>query len=311
VVQSSLDTTHTRRVLLTAVAADDRQTSGALEGEAISPTITKFWIEYRGHKIELRIGNTLIGRSANCQVVLDDGLVSRRHAQITADKHSAVLEDFGSVNGVFVNGVRVVGTRALSDGDVVKMGKQEFSLRSVVVNLMEAAQFGAETLHGGVTMSRGNPIRETAERAAAAPTHAERFTVLGNVAEKVLALGRGAEAERVLSSAMQSLLLGSRNSGVLPVDVADKAAEYAVRLVSATRKSSWADYAFELFMNLRRPLPGPVVDELYSVLRNVSGVDLTLLRNYVALLQALQHSFGPSERFLVQRLEGLERIVTL
>jgi hypothetical protein len=309
-VQSSLDTSRVRRVLLTAVAADDRQTSGALEGET-SRTITKFWIEYRGHKIELRHGNTVIGRSAACQVVLDDGLVSRRHAQIVADKHAAVLEDFGSVNGVFVNAERVVGTRALRDGDIVKMGKQEFTLRSVVVNLMEAAQFGAETLHGGVTMTRGNPIRETAERMAAGPTPAERFAVLGNVAEKVLALGRGAEAERVLSGAMQSLLLGSRNSGVLPVDVADKAAEYAVRLVSATRKSSWADYAFELFMNLRRPLPGPVVDQLYSVLRTVSGVDLTLLRNYVALLQALQHSFGPSERFLVQRIEGLERIVTL
>jgi len=273
--------------------------------------VTKFWIEYRGHKIELRPGNTLIGRSAACQVVLDDGLVSRRHAQITADKRTAVLEDFGSVNGVFVNNVRVSGSRPLKDGDVIRMGKQEFTLRSLVIDLMDSTQFGAETLHGGVTMSRGSPIRETAERVPSGPTHAEGFAVLGNVADKVLALGRGAEAERVLSGAMQSLMLASRGSGVLPVEVADKAAEYAVRLVSATRKASWADYAFELFMNLRRPLPGPAVDELYSVLRVVSGVDLTLLRNYVALLQALQHSFGPSERFLVQRIEGLERIVTL
>jgi len=281
------------------------------DAEATSRTVTKFWIEYRGHKIELRPGNTLIGRSAACQVVLDDGLVSRRHAQISADKRTAVLEDFGSVNGVFVNNVRVQGSRPLKDGDVVRMGKQEFTVRALVIDLTDSAQFGAETLHGGVTMSRGNPIRDTAERAPSGPTHAEGFAVLGNVANKVLALGRGAEAERVLAGAMQSLLLTSRGSGVLPVEVADKAAEYAVRLVIATRKSSWADYAFELFMNLRRPLPGPVVDELYSVLRAVSGVDLTLLRNYVALLQALQHSFGPSERFLVQRIEGLERIVTL
>jgi len=293
------------------VTSDDRRASNVFDAEATSRTVTKFWIEYRGHKIELRPGNTLIGRSAACQVVLDDGLVSRRHAQISADKRTAVLEDFGSVNGVFVNNVRVQGSRPLKDGDVVRMGKQEFTVRALVIDLTDSAQFGAETLHGGVTMSRGNPIRDTAERAPSGPTHAEGFAVLGNVANKVLALGRGAEAERVLAGAMQSLLLTSRGSGVLPVEVADKAAEYAVRLVIATRKSSWADYAFELFMNLRRPLPGPVVDELYSVLRAVSGVDLTLLRNYVALLQALQHSFGPSERFLVQRIEGLERIVTL
>jgi len=293
------------------VTSNDQQASGAVDDEAASRTVTKYWIEYRGHKIELRGGNTLIGRSATCQVVLDDGLVSRRHAQITTDKRGAVLEDFGSVNGVFVNNVRVSGSRALRDGDIVRMGKQEFTVRSVVIDLGDSSQFGAETLHGGVTMARGNPVRQTAERVPTGPTHAEGFAVLGNVADKVLALGRGAEAERVLSGAMQALMQASRNSGVLPVDVADKAAEYAVRLVVATRKSSWADYAFELFMNLRRPLPGPVVDELYSVLRTVSGVDLTLLRNYVALLQALQHSFGPSERFLLQRIEGLERIVTL
>lgn len=293
------------------MTSNDQQASGAEGDEGTSRTITRFWIDYRGHKIELRVGTTVIGRSAACQVVLDDGLVSRRHAQITADKRGAVLEDFGSVNGVFVNNVRVAGSRALRDGDVVRMGKQEFSIRSVVIDLGEAAQFGAETLHGGATMSRGSPIRQTAERVPSGPTHAEGFAVLGNVADKVLALGRGAEAERVLSGAMQALLLASRNSGVLPVEVADKAAEYAVRLLVATRKSSWGDYAFELFMNLRRPLPGPVVDELYSVRRTVSGVDLTLLRNYVALLQAMQHSFGPSERFLVQRIEGLERIVTL
>ncbi|HEY6727362.1 MAG TPA: FHA domain-containing protein [Polyangiaceae bacterium] len=292
------------------MTSNDQRASGAPGDEGTSRTITKFWIEYRGHKIELRVGTTVIGRSAACQVVLDDGLVSRRHAQITADKRAAVLEDFGSVNGVFVNNLRVAGSRTLRDGDVVRMGKQEFSIRSVVIDLGEASQFGAETLHGGVTMSRGNPIRQTAERVPSGPTHPEGFAVLGNVADKVLALGRGAEAERVLSGAMQALLVASRGTAVLPIEVADKAAEYAVRLVVATRKSSWADYAFELFMNLRRPLPGAVVDELYSVLRTVSGVDLTLLRNYVALLQALQHSFGPSERFLVQRIEGLERIVT-
>jgi hypothetical protein len=293
------------------VTSNDQHASDA-QGDDASRTVTKFWIEYRGHKIELRAGTTVIGRSAACQVVLDDGLVSRRHAQITADKRAAVLEDFGSVNGVFVNNIRVAGSRALRDGDVVRMGKQEFTLRSVLIDLGETTQFGVETLHGSVTMSRGTPlVRQTAERLPTGPTHPEGFAVLANVADKVLALGRGAEAERVLSGAMQALLAVSRNSGVLPVEIADKAAEYAVRLVVATRKSSWADYAFELFMNLRRPLPGMVVDELYSVLRTVSGVDLTLLRNYVALLQALQHSFGPSERFLVQRIEGLERIVTL
>jgi len=42
----------------------------------------RFWLEYQGRTFELRPGEVLIGRSSNCHLVLDDGLVSRRHAQI-------------------------------------------------------------------------------------------------------------------------------------------------------------------------------------------------------------------------------------
>ena len=42
----------------------------------------RFWLEYQGRTFELRPGEILIGRSSNCHLVLDDGLVSRRHAQI-------------------------------------------------------------------------------------------------------------------------------------------------------------------------------------------------------------------------------------
>jgi hypothetical protein len=275
----------------------------------LQSTVTKFWVEYRGHKIEFRQGNTVLGRSASCQIVLDDGLVSRRHAQLKVDRHHAVLEDFGSVNGVFVNGVRVFREKELVDGDVIVIGAQQLTLRSMTINLMDTAiRFAAETLHGDAslrqTSSRGEVERETP------PKQAEGFAVLGNVADKVLALGRGAEAERMLSASMQAVLQTSRQGGPLPVELADEAAGFGVRLLEATRKPVWADYIFELFMNLRRPIPVAVVDQLFSVLRTVSGVDLTLLRNYVALLQAIQHSFGPTERFLVQRIEGLERIVT-
>jgi len=294
------------------VTSEDKPSPEPSEEGTSQQTVVKFWIEYRGHKIELRSGATLLGRSANCQIVLDDGLVSRRHAQIKVDRQRAVLEDFGSVNGVFVNGVRILREQELHDGDVIKMGKQEMTLHSVAIAVMDASvRLAAETLHGGATLNRPGSSGGTRERAPSSPANSESFELLGNVAEKVLALGRGEEAERMLSGSLQALLSTSRSGGKIQNDVADKAAWYAVRLVSATHKALWADYVFELFMNLRRPLPGPAVDELYSALRAVSGVDLTLLRNYVALLQALQHSFGPNERFLAQRIEGLERLVTL
>jgi hypothetical protein len=54
-----------------------------------------------------------------------------------------------------------------------------------------------------------------------------------------------------------------------------------------------------------------VVDELYTAMRKVNGVDLVRLRGYLASLRAKQATLGPAERFLVQRIEGLERLAVL
>ena len=56
----------------------------------------RFWLEYRGHHFELRQGLLNLGRSASCQLVLDDALVSRRHAQITVVADNVSVTDLGS-----------------------------------------------------------------------------------------------------------------------------------------------------------------------------------------------------------------------
>ncbi len=59
----------------------------------------RFWLEYHGRTFELRPGEILIGRSSNCHLVLDDGLVSRRHAQIIVTEDRITVEDFSRANG--------------------------------------------------------------------------------------------------------------------------------------------------------------------------------------------------------------------
>ena len=65
---------------------------------------------------------TLIGRSPDCDVFLDDVTVSRRHAEITHENDSYVIRDLGSLNGTFVNRHRIE-TSVLSDDDEVQIGK--------------------------------------------------------------------------------------------------------------------------------------------------------------------------------------------
>lgn len=66
-----------------------------------------------------------VGRSRDCDVVLDDTGISRRHAQIRPGGAGWEIEDLGSTNGVHVNGVEVTGRRALHAGDLIEFGSTE------------------------------------------------------------------------------------------------------------------------------------------------------------------------------------------
>ncbi len=46
-------------------------------------------------------------------------------------------------------------------------------------------------------------------------------------------------------------------------------------------------------------------------MRKVTAVDMTRLRNYIESLRPYVAQYGPAERFLFQRLEGLERLAAL
>ncbi|MGH2933536.1 MAG: FHA domain-containing protein [Gaiellaceae bacterium] len=66
--------------------------------------------------------STMIGRSPDCQVFLDDVTVSRRHAAVVNREGRWFVEDQGSLNGTFVNRRRVESAE-LSDGDELQIGK--------------------------------------------------------------------------------------------------------------------------------------------------------------------------------------------
>jgi FHA domain len=280
----------------------DTQSEGA-------KTLVRFWLEYQGQTLELRIGAVQVGRSSSCHIVLDDGLVSRRHAQFVVDAKTAMIEDFGSVNGVYVNGERITGQRALRDGDRVQIGKQDFVLRSAtkVVKLQTTTErFSAETLQGR-TLPRevleAEKVREELTR------RTDALDLLCGVADKVLALGRGDEAEKLLGTALGNMLKQVSSGAPLPPASAARAASYAVRIAEATGRARWVDYCFELYGAQSRPLPGEVVDQLYVVLRKVSGVGLAGFRAYLEKLRLAAPSFSPTDRFVLQRIEGLERLI--
>jgi hypothetical protein len=69
----------------------------------------------------------VIGRSRECDVVLDDANVSRRHAEIRPSGGSWIVLDLGSTNGLKVNGRRIDGAQSLKSGDALELGSSRLT----------------------------------------------------------------------------------------------------------------------------------------------------------------------------------------
>lgn len=81
-----------------------------------------FWVTYEGTRFPVRRGETLIGRSAYCTIIVSDVSVSREHASLRLVDGVLLLADLGSRNGTSVNGEPVNGTRGVQAGDTILAG---------------------------------------------------------------------------------------------------------------------------------------------------------------------------------------------
>ena len=75
-----------------------------------------------GQSFQPNDGRTLIGRSPECEIFLDDVTVSRRHAELVRDGDTFSIRDLGSLNGTYVNRRRIEST-VLENGDELQIGK--------------------------------------------------------------------------------------------------------------------------------------------------------------------------------------------
>ncbi len=71
----------------------------------------------------------LVGRAPNCDCVVPEDCVSRKHAQLWRDGERWFVRDLGSRNGTRVNGVRVIEATEVRPGDRVSLGGAPYRLR--------------------------------------------------------------------------------------------------------------------------------------------------------------------------------------
>lgn len=83
-----------------------------------------------GREYIVRPGESIMGRSPECDIVLDVAAVSRHHATVVHHDNRYYIRDSGSRNGTFVNGERVAGQRELQHGDYLTICDIQFLFES-------------------------------------------------------------------------------------------------------------------------------------------------------------------------------------
>lgn len=88
-------------------------------------------------KLKLK-SQVIIGRAKECDVVLNNGSVSRQHAKVIKNSNGVYfIKDLNSLNGTFVNGRKTEGETKIEESDKIFIGKLQLSLKGTTKDLSD------------------------------------------------------------------------------------------------------------------------------------------------------------------------------
>ena len=101
-----------------------------MDSRMIRLTITDYTGSVNDVDIQVE-GSYFVGRTAINNLYFDDDLLSKQHFVIEVTKMGCFIEDLETKNSTFVNSVKISGRRKLSEGDVIKAGRETFVFRTI------------------------------------------------------------------------------------------------------------------------------------------------------------------------------------
>lgn len=81
-----------------------------------------------GREIAISIPEFVIGRGDDAHLKPSSDLVSRRHCAVKVQDGKVIIQDMGSRNGTFVNGVQLKGSHVAKAGDQLRVGRLNFEV---------------------------------------------------------------------------------------------------------------------------------------------------------------------------------------
>jgi len=240
-------------------------------------------LRHADRELVLLPGKYLIGRSRSCQLVINDEVVSRRHAELeVCANNKVVLRDLSSHNGVIVNDQCIVGeATTLRNGDRFVIGADAFqiflasdALDSATMKVVEVVTEAASTV-----VKRSSTVLVDETRA----THG--LDLVASVAECAITAGQIGEAEKLLSTHLRAVLADIRGYRQTSAAVRNKAFKYALRLAEVTRKAEWFDLAVDLLFIQGIVCSEEQVEELLRIQKLLNRLETHRLEQYAQLLR--------------------------
>jgi hypothetical protein len=106
----------------TMIYSTSARVRGPLAEEPGRRRVPRALLVVGGRRLLVPPSGGTIGRSRDCEIVLEDAGVSRHHAAIRPGPDGWTVEDLGSTNGVLVNGSELRGAQPLEPGDRLELG---------------------------------------------------------------------------------------------------------------------------------------------------------------------------------------------
>lgn len=108
-----------------------------------------------------------IGRDQSNDITVLDSEISRRHARFIVKTDGVYIEDLGSTNGTFLNGVRLSAPKLLANGDLITLAENtamSFEWEQAPVYAQQVPTYGAHSVVEEIEQTRPEPVYQSVEQ---------------------------------------------------------------------------------------------------------------------------------------------------
>jgi hypothetical protein len=282
--------------------------------------VARYRLRFLLQEFDLPRGKTVIGRSLDCNLTIEDPLVSRQHASIVLGDDGGSVEDMGSRNGVRVNGVQIRSATPLVDGDRVRIGTQDFVFcRVEALGKAHAKTTGVLRLCAEcrlpypremVSCPNCEATEQTEEDTLSGTFGTENQTawsvqLLVEALERALTLGRLMDAERLARRATAQVEeLAAAGASIEAKGLAALSLQ-AVATTLATNDPTWALWTLEIYRRTKRMPPIEVVEAVGEVAAKHRGVLRGALTSLLQVVERSDANAAPGDLEVLARLERM------